>query len=98
MADFSRLSAQWFEWSNLAHLANVSVSTDCDDREIMFCSSDYSVHIRNDGVWWLIDTINDRGQRHNAEAKLSTFELAEKYLIWNWASSQIDPGGSPVPG
>jgi hypothetical protein len=87
MVDFSRLSAQWFEWSNLAHLADVSVSTDCDDCEIAFCSSDYSVHLRNDGIWWMIDTINDRGQRHNAEAKLSTFELAEKYLIWNWASS-----------
>ncbi|WP_141772908.1 hypothetical protein [Mycobacterium malmoense] len=53
----------------------------------MFESSDYSVHLRNDGTWWIIDTINDRGQRHNDTAKLSTFELAEKYLIWNWASS-----------
>lgn len=87
MVDFSRLSANWFEWSNLARLGNISVSTNCDDCKIMFESSDYSVHLRNDGTWWIIDTINDRGQRHNDTAKLSTFELAEKYLIWNWASS-----------
>ncbi len=87
MVDFSRLSADWFKWSGLAHLANVSVSTDCDDCEIMFNSSDYAFHLRYDGVWWIIDTVSDRGQRHNETAKLSTFELAEKYLVWDWASS-----------
>src|ERR1700742_3342875 len=87
MVDFSRLSANWIEWSNLAHLANPSVSVECDDCEIIFSSSDSAVHLRNDGAWWIVDTINDRGQRHNDTAKLSSFELAEKYLIWNWASS-----------
>lgn len=43
-------------------------------------------HLRYDGAWWVIDTVNDRGQRHNDTAKFSTFDLAEKYLIWDWAS------------
>jgi hypothetical protein len=87
MVDFSRLSANWVEWSSIAQLSNIAVSMDCDDCEIAFTSSDYSVHLRNDGTWWIIDTINDRGQRHNDAAKLSTFDLTEKYLIWTWASS-----------
>jgi hypothetical protein len=87
MVDFSRLSANWVEWSSIAQLSNIAVSMDCDDCEIAFTSSDYSVHLRNDGAWWIIDTVNDRGQRHNDAAKLSTFDLTEKYLIWTWASS-----------
>jgi hypothetical protein len=98
MVNCARLSENWFEWSNLARLGNVSVSTDCDDCEIVFDSSDYSVHLRNDGTWWIIDTVNDRGQRHNGTAKLSTFELTEKYLIWNWASSARGVVGAPRLG
>ena len=98
MVNFTRLSENWFEWSNLARLGNVSVSTDCDDCEIAFDSSDYSVHLRNDGTWWIIDTVNDRGQRRNDSAKLSTFELTEKYLIWNWATSARGVVGVPRLG
>ena len=87
MVDFSRLSANWVEWSSIAQLSNIAVSMDCDDCEIAFTSSDYSVHLRNDGTWWIIDTVNDRGQRHNDTTKLSTFDLTEKYLIWTWGSS-----------
>jgi hypothetical protein len=87
MTDFSQLSANWVEWSNLAKLGDVAVSTECDDCAIEFSSRDYSVHLRRDGTWWTIDTVDDRGQRHNDEAKFSTFELAEKYLIWTWANS-----------
>ena len=87
MVDFSRLSANWVEWSSIAQLSNIAVSMDCDDCEISFTSSDYSVHLRNDGTWWIIDTVNARGQRHNDAAKLSTFDLTEKYLIWTWGSS-----------
>lgn len=87
MVDFSRLSADWVEWSSIAQLSDVTVSTDCDDCQILFASRDYSVHLRNDGTWWIIDTVDDRGQRNNDTAKLSTFELTEKYLIWTWASS-----------
>jgi hypothetical protein len=87
MVDFSRLSASWVEWSSILQLANITVSTDCDDCQIFFASRDYSVHLRNDATWWIIDTVDDRGQRHNETARLSTFDLTEKYLIWTWASS-----------
>jgi hypothetical protein len=87
MADFSRLSANWIEWSNMARLADIGVLANCNDCQFVFSSSDYSVHLRCDGAWWVIDTVDDRGQRHNDTAKLSTFDLTEKYLIWNWASS-----------
>lgn len=76
----------------------ISVSTNCDDCEILFDSSDYSAHLRNDGTWWIIDIVNDRGQRHNDTAKLSTFELTEKYLIWNWATSARGAVGAPRLG
>jgi hypothetical protein len=98
VVDFSRLSAHWFEWSNIAGLEKVSVSTDCDDCQILFISSDYSVHLRSDGNRWLVDTVNDRGQRHDNLAEFSTFELAEKYLIWTWASSARGVVGAPRLG
>jgi hypothetical protein len=98
MVDFSRLSANWVKWSELARLASISVSTDRDDSEIVFRSSDSEVYLRNDGTWWIIDTVNDRGQRHDDTAKLSTFELTEKYLIWNWASSARGVIGAPRLG
>ncbi len=86
MTDFSRLSASWVEWSNRAQLTNPGVTTNCDDCEIAFTSDDYSVHLRHDDIWWIVDTVDDRGQRHSDTAKLSTFDLAEKYLVWSWAS------------
>lgn len=87
MVDFSRLSSSWIEWSSIAQLPDIAISTDCDDCQITFSSHDYSVHLRHDGAWWIVDTVDDRGQQHNDAARLSTFELAEKYLIWTWASS-----------
>lgn len=87
MADFSQLSSSWVEWSKRANLAGVAVSTKCVDCEVEFSSRDYSVHLRHDDAWWIVDTVDDRGQRHNDEAKFSSFELAEKYLIWTWANS-----------
>jgi hypothetical protein len=86
MEEFSRLSASWLEWSGLSRLADASVSVNCDDCRILFASRDYSVHLRNDGTWWIIDTVDDRGQRHDDTARLSNFQLTEKYLIWTWAS------------
>jgi len=87
MVEFSRLSASWIEWSSIAQLADIAVSTDCGDCQILFSSRDYSVHLRYDGTWWIIDTVDDRGRRHDGAARLSTFDLAEKYLIWTWAST-----------
>ena len=87
MPDFSRLSANWYRWAPGMGGGKISVSTDCDDCEILFSAADYSVHLRNDGHWWVVDTVNDRGQRRHGAAKLSNFALAEKYLIWDWATA-----------
>lgn len=59
----------------------------CDDCEIVFKSTDYSVHLRDGDGGWSVDVIDDRGQRRNAVAKFSTFELVEKYLIWDWVTA-----------
>jgi hypothetical protein len=85
--DTSRLAKSWRQWAPSIGGGNVSTSTGCDDCETVFSSGDYSVHLRRDGSWWVVDTVNDRGQRRNAAAKLSSFDLAEKYLIWNWATT-----------
>ncbi|BBN45561.1 hypothetical protein [Mycobacterium avium] len=98
MADFSRLSASWIEWSDRAHLTDVSVSTECPDCEVRFSSKDQAVHLRYDGAWWIVDSVDDRGQRHSDEAKFSSFELAEKYLIWLWANSARGIVGAPRLG
>jgi hypothetical protein len=86
MVDFSRLSRNWLEWTSLARMSQVSVSEDCDDCQISFKSDDQAFHLREDGAWWTVDEVDDRGRRYDATAKFSTFELAEAYLIWNWAS------------
>jgi hypothetical protein len=87
MVNISRLSANWHQWAPSLGGGNISVSSDCDDCEFLFASGDYSVHLRNDGPWWIVDTVNDRGQRRAGAAKLSSFDLAEKYLIWDWATT-----------
>jgi hypothetical protein len=87
MVDFSRLSSSWIEWAPGAGLADAWVSMTCNDCQILFISNDYSVHLRKDGNWWMIDTVDDRGQRSNGVAKLATFDLAEKYLVWDWLTS-----------
>ena len=86
MVDFARLSRNWIEWTSLARMTRVLVSTDNDGTQIGFTSDDQSFYLRQDGVWWTIDEVDDRGQRYTSVAKFLTFDLAEKYLIWNWAS------------
>jgi hypothetical protein len=86
MADYTRLSRHWVEWTTLAGMARVSVSTDCEDCQRFFISDDQSFHLRQDGDWWTIDSVDDRGRRYSPTANFSTFDLAEKYLIWTWAS------------
>ena len=87
MVDFSRLSANWYRWAPGMGGGDIAVSMDCDDCEVLFRSDDYSVHLRHEGDWWVADTVNDRGQRRNGAAKLSNFDLTEKYLIWDWATT-----------
>lgn len=84
--DFSRLRRSWLEWTGLVGFARVAVSTDCEDCRIAFTSEDQSYHLRQTDDWWTVDEVNDRGRRYNSTVKLSAFDLAEKYLIWDWAS------------
>jgi hypothetical protein len=86
MVDFSRLSRNWTEWMSRSGMQDIHVSTDCGDCQALFSSRDYSVHLRTDDNWWVVDTVNDRAQRTDADAKLSSFELVEKYLIWKWVT------------
>jgi hypothetical protein len=53
---------------------DIRITTDCEDCVICFGTDDYSVHLRDDGNWWIVDTVNDRGQRRSGEAKLSNFD------------------------
>lgn len=98
MTDFSRISASWAEWSGRARLINPRVSFECGDCEIAFISGDFSVHLRHDADWWVVDTVDDRGQRRNDTAKLSSLELAEKYLMWIWSSLARGAIGAPPLG
>ncbi|MGV9797133.1 hypothetical protein ACWDTP_03610 [Mycobacterium sp. NPDC003449] len=86
MTDFSRLSENWVEWTSLARMTHISIDTEPDDSQIHFKSDDQSFDLRHEGGWWVVDKVDDRGQRHNGLAKFSTFTLAEKYLIWRWSS------------
>ncbi len=35
----------------------------------------------------MVDRVDDRGQLRENVAKFSTYELAEKFLIWQWSSA-----------
>jgi hypothetical protein len=85
--NFSRLTTAWRQWAPGIGGGDISVSAECDDCEILFSSADYSVHLHNDRSWWVVDMVDDRGGRRNGAAKLSSFDLAEKYLIWDWATT-----------
>ncbi|NIH93589.1 hypothetical protein [Mycolicibacterium fluoranthenivorans] len=87
MVDFALLSKNWMTWSARAGMQDPVVSLDCDDCDAAFVTADESYHVRQDGDWWIVDRVNDRGKRYNNTAQLSTFQLLEKYLIWTWASS-----------
>jgi hypothetical protein len=64
----------------------VSVSTESGDCDIAFLSDDNSVYLNQEDGWWVVDTVNDRGRRYANIASFSTYDLAEKFLIWRWAS------------
>ncbi|MGD1283421.1 hypothetical protein ACKUUI_22340 [Mycobacterium seoulense] len=87
MQDFSRLSSHWYRWAPGMGGGEAFVSTNCPDCVVLFGTDDYSVHLRDEGDWWVVDTVNDRGQRRNGAARLSNFNLTEKYLIWDWATT-----------
>ena len=98
MADFGRLSRNWIHWSGLAHPGGASVTTECGDCDVLFGSDDYSVHLRDDGRHWSIDTVDDRGRRQNDTARFSSYALAEKYLVWIWGSTARSVLRAPILG
>ncbi|KUI34681.1 hypothetical protein AU195_09155 [Mycobacterium sp. IS-1496] len=79
-------------------MSNVSVSPIEDGSAIGFVSDDESFYLRSDGTWWAIDVVNDRGRRYNDIARFSTFDLAEKFLIWRWGSTMRDVLGAKISG
>lgn len=84
---FGRLTRNWLSWAPLCGLGEIQVSDRLSDNEIRFTSSEYSVHLHEDAEWWFVDTVDDRGQLRENVAKFSTYELAEKSLIWQWSSA-----------
>jgi len=84
MADISRLENNWYRWAPGLGGGDAAVSV--NDSETVFSTDDYKVHLHNNGSYWVVDTVNDRGQRRDGAAKLSSFVLTEKYLIWKWAT------------
>lgn len=87
MNDFSQLSESWLYWGRLAGLSNVQSLSISQVDDLWFRSDDHSVHIRREDESWVIDTVDERGQLHSDIAKFSTFSLAEKFLVWDWASA-----------
>ncbi|MFN8089096.1 MAG: hypothetical protein U0R81_09035 [Mycobacterium sp.] len=95
---FERLAQNWIYWSALAHLGAPAVTTGCDDCEVLFASTEYSVHLRHDDGWWSVDTVDERHQRQNDTARFSEFDLAEKYLVWIWGSTARSVVRAPILG
>lgn len=86
MSNFTRLTEQWIKWTRLSGMTDASVSEADENCLIRFTSADESFFLRREGTWWVIDEVDDRGKRYDDTARFSTFELAEKYLIWTWGS------------
>lgn len=89
-ADFSRLCACWLYSAPRAGLTHAAVSDALPGHGIRFTSDDYSLHLRHTDGWWVIDTVDDRGQLRSRVARFSTYDLVEKYLVWEWSSLARD--------
>ncbi|MGV0626237.1 hypothetical protein [Mycolicibacter minnesotensis] len=87
MEDYSRLAQYWRQWAPSFAGRNASVSTADDGSRALFRTDDYSVELYREGDWWIMDTIDDRGQRKKGAGKFSSFDLVEKYLTWDWGTS-----------
>ncbi|WP_082949810.1 hypothetical protein [Mycobacterium sp. ACS4331] len=64
----------------------MSIDDDHDGDQVVFRSSDFSYRLHLDDGSWVLDELDDRNQWRPEVGRFSTFELAEKYLIWAWAS------------
>ena len=98
MTDFSDLSSLWMKWASLAQIPGASAVTDPIDCVARFISDDQSFNLREDGTWWILDEVDDRGKEYVDTARFSTFNLAEKYLMWRWASFARSALGLPALG
>lgn len=87
MVSFSRLRAKWLKWTTWTGMLNPSVVAEDDSRDAVFRSDDGTCHLKHEGDWRVLDVTNDRGQLYPAVARFSSFELAEKYLNWDWATT-----------
>lgn len=74
--DFARLSTSWLHWAPLTGLTNARVPDQHPDDEIRFTSDDYAVHVRRNEDWWVLDTIDDRGQLQTDTAKFTTYPFS----------------------
>ncbi|MHA3020027.1 hypothetical protein ACXPWS_07105 [Mycobacterium sp. BMJ-28] len=87
MSDFARIDTLWKQLGPAIGGGDVSVLIQNADHAISFHSNDYTVHLHQEDSWWVMDTVNDRNQRRNAVATVSSFSLAEKYLLWDWSTT-----------
>ena len=78
MSNFTRLTEQWIKWTRLSGMTDVSVSEAVEDCLIRFTSADGSFFLRQEGVWWVIDEVDDRGKRH-ADTPIRQDSL---HLVW----------------
>jgi len=85
MINFSRLSAAWLRWTAWSGMWNPSVVADDGQETAEFKSDDQTYHVKHEGNWWVVDETNDRGRVYPAVAMFSSFDLAERFLLLDWA-------------
>lgn len=98
MTAFSRLTRIWVDWAARIGMTKAAVSPAPTDTDVGFTSDDQSFYLREMSDWWSIDVVNDRGRRYTDTARFSTFELAEKFLIWRWGTLLRSALGAPLNG
>lgn len=81
------ITRHWLIWTTGAGMSNPSVVAEDGNEDAVFKSDDHTCHLKHDGEWWVLDVTNDRGKFCPAAAKFSSFDLAEKYLMWDWATT-----------
>lgn len=96
--DCKRLADNWTTWAGLSRSTGVSVDDHPNEDQIVFRSSDFSYRLHLDDGSWVLDELDDRNQWRRAVGRFSTFEMAEKYLIWAWASLARSVVGAPNLG
>lgn len=85
--DFSDLAASWRFWTGRAGIADATATPGNDGQSMLFKSDDEAYDLRHHDDWWVVDEIDDRGKRYSGTAQFSTITLADKFLVWRWAST-----------